>query len=176
MRSPLTVGSTNVESVPFVLLDTDGDPYSAALPSDFAIQYRRSDQAAFTTITTVAATLGTPLLSGLASEGDGGYELGIGTAHKASGTWLRIKWTGTGIRPDSTLIQLLPVDLFDEDAAGLDVSQFQATPLDAAGVRAAVGMAAANLDAQIGGLSTLTAAGIRTELSLIHISEPTRPY
>jgi len=51
-------------------------------------------------------------------------------------------------------------------AANLDTQLAALTPLSAAGVRAAVGLAAANLDTQLAALTPLSAAGVRAAVGL----------
>ena len=79
MRDALTVGSTTVESRLFRVVTESGAPITAALPGDFVIKYRRSDMASATTITTVSATRGTPVQSGLVVDDEDAsvYELGV---------------------------------------------------------------------------------------------------
>ena len=170
---PYTLGSDNVESVPVLVCDSAGAP-ATSLPDDFAIAYRRSDTG-YIAINTVAATVGNPIINGLASVpgSPGEYELGIGAAHKASGSWLTVKWSGTGIRTDRAHAKFTAVDLQDSDAAGLDVSQFKST-LTPADIRTELATELARLDAAISSRSSHSPAGVRTELAteLGRIDEP----
>ena len=133
MRDSLQRGSTTVESRLFRLLDTSGEPFTAALPGDFVLKYRRSDQATSTTITTVSGTIGAPVQNSLAADPDDAslYEFGIPNAAKASGRWVKVSWSGTGIESDLMLFDLI---VFDRLSSSVDVSSVQADAIDAAAV------------------------------------------
>lgn len=83
-------------------------------------------------------------------------------------------WTGNIVGTLSTVTTLTNLPAITADwltgtgiaASAVTKLQNGLSTLDAAGVRAAIGLASANLDTQIGTLSTLTAAGVRTAVGL----------
>ena len=78
--------------------------------------------ASATPITTVSATRGTPVQSGLVVDDEDAsvYELGLPNAAKTSGRWVIISWSGTGILADSMLFDLIALDRWNSQTAGLD--------------------------------------------------------
>ena len=91
--------------------------------------------------------------------GGGKYQIGIATASISSYTGkiqVAGSFTGGIIRGTTEEVS----------AYNPATAPNSTAPLDAAGIRAAVGLASADLDTQLGTLSTLDAAGIRTAVGL----------
>lgn len=138
-----------------------------------AAKYRRQGDSAWTTITLVTMTLGTWASGGFIADAGpvtGGYEFGVPNAAIAAGVeWVEIQIYGAAnMLPVLILIELDKINYQSGTNAGLSalptanpgasagiarVQDLPAASLDASGIRAALGLASANLDTQLSGIN-----------------------
>jgi len=88
---------------------------------------------------------------------NGWYSIALTTAHTDTLGDLVIRCTGTGADPGERVLAVTG-GLVDADVSTRLATAGYTTPLDAAGVRSAVGLATANLDTQVAAVKSDTAA------------------
>ena len=163
------VGGSTDKILQVFVYATDGTAETALAYGSVTVSYKRSGAATNVAQTAVTMTIPTHADWGWAevdaTDAPGLYEFGIPDAAIAAGAdQVSFTFTATGIVPVKQRVEITAADMRDGTSLGLSrldaaISTRLATagytaPLDAAGVRTAVGLASANLDTQIAGLPT----------------------